>query len=56
MADVVVFDEHRIATAPAEVRKDLPAGGMRLYAEGRGISKVLVNGELVVENGQLTNE
>ena len=53
-ADVVVFDEHEVATGPIELRRDLPADGARLYAEARGIDAVLVNGEVIVERGELT--
>ena len=53
-ADVVVFDESEVATSPTETRADLPANGTRLYAGGRGIEFVLVNGEVVVERGELT--
>jgi len=54
-ADIVVFDEHTINSPlrPTPV-KDLPAGGMRLYAKAEGISHVLVNGQLLYENGKHT--
>ena len=54
-ADIVVFDEHTINSPlrPTPV-KDLPAGGMRLYAKAEGISHVLVNGQLLFENGKHT--
>ncbi|MFI5047779.1 MAG: amidohydrolase family protein [Acidimicrobiia bacterium] len=53
-ADVVVFDEHEVGSMPTEIRADLPADGMRLYAEATGIEAVLVNGQLIVEQGGLT--
>ena len=54
-ADIVVFDEHTINSPlrPTPV-KDLPAGGMRLYAKAEGISHVMVNGQLLYENGKHT--
>ena len=55
-ADVVVFDEAQVRTSPTEVRMDLPANGMRLYAEAHGIDTVLVNGGLIVEDAALTGE
>jgi N-acyl-D-aspartate/D-glutamate deacylase len=55
-ADVVVFDEAQVRTSPTEVRVDLPANGMRLYAEAHGIDTVLVNGGLIVEDAALTGE
>jgi N-acyl-D-amino-acid deacylase len=54
-ADIVVFDENKIASPqrPTPV-KDLPAGGMRLYAKAEGISQVIVNGAVLYENGRHT--
>lgn len=51
-ADIVVFDEHTIASPqrPTPV-KDLPAGGMRLYAKAQGISQIVVNGTLLYRDG-----
>jgi N-acyl-D-aspartate/D-glutamate deacylase len=54
-ADVVVFDEATVATAPTEMRSDLPAGGMRLFAGAHGVEALLVNGKPVVESGELTD-
>jgi N-acyl-D-aspartate/D-glutamate deacylase len=54
-ADVVVFDETTVGTAPTEMRGDLPGGGMRLFAGAHGVEAVLVNGGLVVERGELTD-
>lgn len=54
-ADIVVFDEHTINSPqrPTPV-KDLPAGGTRLYAKAEGISQVIVNGQVLFENGRHT--
>jgi N-acyl-D-aspartate/D-glutamate deacylase len=54
-ADVVVFDETTVCTAATEMRNDLPAGGMRLFAGAQGVEAVLVNGEPVVVHGELTD-
>jgi N-acyl-D-aspartate/D-glutamate deacylase len=54
-ADVVVFDENEVGGLPVEPREDLPANGMRLYNEATGIDYVLVNGEVIIEHGELTN-
>ncbi len=54
-ADIVVFDEMKINSPqrPTPV-KDLPAGGTRLYAKAEGISQVVVNGQILFENGKHT--
>ena len=53
-ADLVVFDEHRIAPGPVHTRHDLPGGAGRLYCEAEGIEHVLVNGVEIVTGGALT--
>jgi N-acyl-D-aspartate/D-glutamate deacylase len=55
-ADLVVFDERRVAPAPVETRYDLPGGAGRLYAEADGIEHVLVNGTEIVRAGALTGD
>ena len=44
----------RVEPGPVHTRHDLPAGAARLYADAEGIAHVLVNGEEVVRNDQLT--
>ncbi len=51
-ADLVLFDEERVAPGPVETRNDLPAGAPRLYASAVGIERVFVNGEEVVVDGK----
>ena len=53
-ADVVVLDPETVASGPLVTRFDLPAGAGRLYAEPTGIHQVLVNGEVIVSEGELT--
>jgi N-acyl-D-aspartate/D-glutamate deacylase len=55
-ADLVVFDEDRVAPAPVETRYDLPAGAGRLFGEAEGIEHVLVNGTEIVRAGALTGD
>jgi len=55
-ADVVVLDPATVATRPPVARFDLPAGGERLFAEARGIARVLVAGRDVVVDGDLTGD
>ena len=53
-ADLVVFDADRIAPTEGRWRDDLPGGCGRMYSEAVGIEWVIVNGVVVVRNGQLT--
>ncbi len=55
-ADLTIFDPETIASEPAEVRRDLPAGGERLHANARGIEHVVVGGRTVVRAGAPTGE
>lgn len=55
-ADLVIFDEARIAPEPVVWRNDLPAGAGRLYAGAEGIEHVLVNGTEIVRESELTGE
>jgi N-acyl-D-aspartate/D-glutamate deacylase len=54
-ADVAVFDESTVGPGVLETRFDLPSGAGRLYAEPRGVHHVVVNGEPIVVDGQLTD-
>ncbi|MFQ5541616.1 MAG: amidohydrolase family protein, partial [Candidatus Binatia bacterium] len=53
-ADVVVFDPTTIEPQEPEIAHDLPGGAARLVQQSRGIRLVLVNGEVLLENGELT--
>jgi N-acyl-D-aspartate/D-glutamate deacylase len=54
-ADIVIFDADKVNSPlrPTPV-KDLPAGGTRLYCKAEGISRVIVNGVTLYENGKPT--
>lgn len=54
-ADLVVFDPHRVGTRATELRHDLPGGGERLFAGANGIHQVLVAGQAVVVDGEVTD-
>jgi N-acyl-D-aspartate/D-glutamate deacylase len=53
-ADLVIFDPTAIGSGPVRPRDDLPAGASRLYADAEGISAVIVNGAVAVQDGALT--
>jgi N-acyl-D-amino-acid deacylase len=53
-ADMMVFDPNTIAAEMPEVVHDLPAGAKRLIQKTRGIKATVVNGEVLLKNGQHT--
>jgi N-acyl-D-aspartate/D-glutamate deacylase len=53
-ADLVVFDEDTVGSGPVYSRADLPGGAARLYADSIGVDHVIVNGEPIVDHGELT--
>ncbi|MCK9543950.1 MAG: amidohydrolase family protein, partial [Novosphingobium sp.] len=50
-ADLVVFDPETIAREPEVWVDDLPGGGGRYVRGARGVEKVIVNGEVLVDRG-----
>lgn len=53
-ADLVIFDPAAVGSGPVRPRADLPAGASRLYADAEGISAVIVNGAVAVQDNALT--
>jgi N-acyl-D-aspartate/D-glutamate deacylase len=53
-ADLVLLEEATVAPRRVHMRSDLPGGAGRLYAEADGIDLVMVNGEEIVSQGELT--
>jgi len=53
-ADIVIFDEQTIGSGKPTTRYDLPAGAPRLYAEARGVERVIVNGQSIYRDGKPT--
>jgi N-acyl-D-aspartate/D-glutamate deacylase len=53
-ADLMLFDPERIGLRSKEIVHDMPGGAERWQVHPEGISRVLVNGEIIVENGELT--
>ncbi len=53
-ADVMLFDPTRIRLGKKELVNDMPGGEPRWQVRPEGVVRVLVNGETIVENGELT--
>lgn len=53
-ADLVLFDPETIAREPEEWVNDLPGGGGRYVRKARGVSKVIVNGQILLAEGEYT--
>jgi len=54
VADITIFDPDTIAPKPREPLATLPAGGVQVQREAVGIDKVIVNGTVLLENGEVT--
>jgi N-acyl-D-amino-acid deacylase len=55
VADLVLFDPDTIASKPREPVNDLPGGGARVKRDAIGISHVIVNGTVLLDEGMLTD-
>jgi len=53
-ADLVVFDPDKIGAEMPQVVDDLPAGAQRLVQRARGIAATVVNGEVLLRDGEHT--
>jgi N-acyl-D-aspartate/D-glutamate deacylase len=53
-ADVMMFDPSRIALGKKQLVADMPGGEERWQVKPEGIARVMVNGEVIIENGELT--
>ncbi|MCH2173822.1 D-aminoacylase [Myxococcota bacterium] len=53
-ADVVIFDPETVDRCPVRTAADLPGGNSRLVADALGVQRVLVNGQVVVAEGEST--
>jgi N-acyl-D-aspartate/D-glutamate deacylase len=55
-ADLVLFDPRTIASGMVHTRGDLPGGSERMFADAKGVSRVIVNGRDIVVDGKETGE
>ena len=53
-ADLVVFDQHTVAPQLPTLANDLPSGGKRLVQRAEGIRATIVNGEILLDDGQFS--
>jgi N-acyl-D-aspartate/D-glutamate deacylase len=53
-ADVVVFDPDTIRPGPESIVHDFPAGGWRVKEPAEGVVATIVNGQVLLENGEHT--
>src|SRR6202022_1396156 len=53
-ADIVIFDPDTVRPLPETVVHDSPAGGWRMKEPAAGIMATIVNGEVLIENGEHT--
>ena len=53
-ADIVIFDPHRIRGGQLHTARDLPGQQPRLIQQAEGIRLVIVNGEVILEEGKNT--
>ena len=50
----MLFDADRVIDEETKLVYDLPGGGPRLVTRAQGIDKVIVNGAVTVDRGELT--
>ena len=53
-ADVVMFDPARLRLGKKHLASDLPSGEERWQVKPEGVVRVMVNGEVIIENNELT--
>jgi N-acyl-D-amino-acid deacylase len=53
-ADLVVFDPDTVAPLALETLEDIPGGGSRMTKQAQSIPYVIVNGEVVIDEGRST--
>ena len=53
-ADIVIFDPATVKAGKETVVHDFPAGGWRIKEEAEGVDYTIVNGQVLLENGEHT--
>lgn len=53
-ADIVIYDLNKLAIKPMEIVHDFPGGEWRRVKRAEGYHKILVNGEVTLEDGKPT--
>ncbi len=53
-ADINVIDYEKLKMLAPKITYDLPAGGRRMFQEAEGYRATIVNGEVVMEDGEAT--
>ena len=53
-ADITIFDPETVNPLPEDVVSDFPAGGWRMRELAEGVRYTIVNGEVLIEDGQHT--
>jgi N-acyl-D-amino-acid deacylase len=53
-ADIVIFDPDTVRPLPESIVHDFPAGGWRVKETAAGVMATIVNGEVLLENGEHT--
>jgi N-acyl-D-aspartate/D-glutamate deacylase len=53
-ADLVIFDPDTVGPLPESIVHDFPAGGWRVKEPAQGIMATVVNGEVLLQNGEHT--
>jgi N-acyl-D-aspartate/D-glutamate deacylase len=53
--DLVIFDPDVVGVSPMGIRNDMPGGRGRLYASPQGVGGVIVNGQVIVDEGRVTS-
>ena len=54
VADLLVIDRDRLGTATPRLARDFPADSARFVVDASGYASVIVNGEVLLEDGRHT--